>query len=191
MNKKTSNILTYVLTGVAILLLFLSYEKFNTPLLSFSQQKKTFNDIGLQLSFKYPQDYKARETKAGKITYIDIYPQYLEDKFEPKFIEIIAMPSDSNAPLGQIILDSYPDLKKNDLIKLTKKNADGVQIVEKTNTNETYILSYFRYNKSLYLVKFNKSYYDPKNPFVLINNSSFESTYYGLMNSIVFTEQPK
>jgi len=188
LSKKTSQIFASFFTVILLLILVLSYEKFNTPLLSFSQQKKTFNDIGLEISFKYPLDYKARETKAGQVTYIDIYPSYLDDKFEPKFIEIIAMPSESNAPLGQVVLDAYPDLTKRDLLKLTKKGADGVQVIEKSNVNETSVLSYFRYNKKLYLIKFNKSYYDSKNPFVLVNNSSFETAYLSILNSIVFTK---
>ena len=188
MDHKTSKIVSALLVAILVLLLVASYSKANTPILSFSQQKKTFNDMELEISFKYPQSYKARETKASKITYIDIYPDYLEAKFEPNFVEIIVMPSESNSPLGQIVLDSYPELAKKDLIKLTKKDADGIQIIKKSNISETSVLSYFRYDKRLYLVKFNKSYYDQKNPFMLVNNSSFESVYLGILNSIVFTK---
>ena len=176
-----------ILVALFAFLLFFSYARANTPYLSFSQSKKTYSDINLRFSFKYPKDFEVRKTKADKITYIDIYPALYKDKFEPKFIEIIVMPSQSNAPLGEIILDSFPDKSKRDIIRLIKNNADGVQINERSNINENSQLSYFRYGQKLYIVKFNKSYYDPKNPFVLVNNSLFEGTYLGIINSISFT----
>lgn len=168
-------------------MLILSYIRSNAPLLSFSQSKKTFNDIALEISFKYPQNYEVRETKAGKITYIDIFPSNLKNEFEPKFVEIIVMPSLSNAPLGEILLDSYPNITEQQIAKLTKKGAEGVQITEKNDINENYILSYLRFDKKLYLVKFNESYYNPDNPFIVVNNSFFENIYMGILNSLTFT----
>ncbi len=165
----------------------MSYVRSNAPVLSFSQSKKTFNDIALGMSFKYPQNFEVRETRAGKITYIDVFPSYLRNEFEPKFIEIIAMPSLSNAPLGEILLDSYPNITEQQITKLSKKNAEGVRITEKSNINENFILSYLRFDKKLYLAKFNKSYYNPDNPFVAVNNSFFENIYMGVLNSITFT----
>lgn len=97
------------------------------------------------------------------------------------------MPSLSNSPLGEIILDSYPNIKKQDIAKLSKKNAEGVLVSEKNDINENFILSYMRFDERLYLVKFNKSYYDSDNPFMAVNNSFFENIYMGVLNSLTFT----
>ena len=188
MHHKTANYVTFFILLLLVVLGVISYSKANAPFLSFSQDKKTFNNINLELSFKYPQDFDVRETKADKITYIDVFPKSLSDQFEPKFIEIIAMPSDSNAALDQVVMDSYPDLKKNDLIKLRKFDAEGVQIVQTQNIAERFILSYLRFDKMVYLVKFYQKYYSPDNPYSVVNNSSSLSDYYGILNSMVFTK---
>lgn len=139
------------------------------------------------MSFKYPNNFEVRKTVAGKITYLDIFPSLYKNKFEPKFIEVIVIGSASNAPLGEIVLDSFPDKNKQNLVHLAKNNAEAVQIIDKDN-NENTVLSYFRYGQKIYIVKFNKSYYDSSNAFVLVNNSIFESTYMSIVNSLNFSK---
>ena len=188
MNHETSRGVTYLLVIVLFLFLTISYFRSNTPLISVSQDKKTYNDINLGFYFKYPQNFDVRKTDAGNIAYIDIFPKNQKDSFEPKFIEIIVIDTKSNESLGQVILDSYPELRRNDLKKLYKKDTDAYQIIGSKNINERFIISYFRHAGKLYIVKFNEKYYDSSNPFALVNNSPSQMTYFNILNSLAFTQ---
>jgi len=178
--SSTKDFIVFLLIGTIVVAVIFAL---GDNVLNLRVMKSTFNDPTLGISFQYPADFRARETKSQDISFIDVYPAFNEG-FEPKFIEIvIAKDNEANVNLSDQIALALKETGSSRMTRLHNGPHEGIQFTRSTGTDRS-IYTYYKANGNLMMVKLNQQFYDVANPLILINNSSYTGMYYSLLNSL-------
>lgn len=141
-----------------------------------SPASKIYNDS--KVSFRYKGTFSLGQIDYDKIRIAEITNN------DNKMAEIATIETDdAEKSLKTILVDSYPDLNKNNLRKIIKPSSEAYQFVQ-SDTDETATYTYIKKGRLVLMAKFYNSYYPLNNPLVKIDNSMLLKDYLNIVNSL-------
>lgn len=185
MKKSNSHLInTSWIVGLIILIVFIFPNFWSNQLIIGSDSRNVYSDETGGISFKYPDDYQIDHTQDENVTILEVYPEYRSlDAIKP--IEIsYEKDASPQTPVDQQILKANPQLGQKNLHYIKNKSFAGVQILIVGASGEKEVMTYFKANNMLYIVKFNQRIFSPESPLVLIDNTPFSPVYANIVNSI-------